>query len=123
MAPPSPVTLPDVLAGDVQAPALVCARGGPSLSRGQLQSLCVTLANTLRNAGLGPGDVVTIADVNTVLLILPAAPAVFNSASYSYEGIHDRSGSEQKVSCNTVIKCCSPYFLLGQIWLAKLVRC
>lgn len=59
-------TLLDVLSGSGDATAIVCANGGPRLTRQQLQGLCTVVANALRRAGLKPGDAVTIADLNTV---------------------------------------------------------
>jgi len=61
-----PETLLDVLeGGDPKSPALLCS-GGAELSRFQLKEQCVILAEAVRNAGIKPGDAVSIADTNTV---------------------------------------------------------
>ena len=60
-------TLEGVLAGEPGAHALFCAGGGPRLTRGQLQQEIVHFANLIRQAGVRPGDVVSLTDTNTVL--------------------------------------------------------
>lgn len=59
-------TMAGVLAGADDAPALLCGSGGPTYSRAQLRSLAVRFAASLRASGVQPGDVVTIAEPNTV---------------------------------------------------------
>lgn len=59
-------TMADVLAGADDAPALLCASGGPAYSRAQLRGLAARFAASLRASGVKPGDVVTIAEPNTV---------------------------------------------------------
>lgn len=61
-------TLLQVLQGSEHAPALTIAAGGPTLSRKTLLQLCIDFATCIKAAGLRPGDVVTIADVNTVCM-------------------------------------------------------
>ena len=50
--------------GDV--PALLSQKSGSSLSFDALRQLVVQTANTLHASGIQPGNVVTIADANTV---------------------------------------------------------
>ena len=59
-------TLADVLAGDDGAPALLLGSGGAAYTRGQLRALVHQFAASLRASGVQPGDVVTIAEPNTV---------------------------------------------------------
>lgn len=60
-------TLTDVLAGgDEASPAIFVGSGGLQLTRGELSKLIIQFAETLRRSGLKPGDVVTIAEPNTV---------------------------------------------------------
>lgn len=59
-------TLADVLTGNSDKPAVVCAGGGPVYSRGQLEEKIKYVANLLRNGGIRPGDAVSIAKANTV---------------------------------------------------------
>ena len=66
MSPPSG-TLLDAFAGRDDAPALLSTKPGSTLSHGGLKSLVVQTANTLIATGIRPGDVVTIADANTVI--------------------------------------------------------
>ncbi|PSC68564.1 2-hydroxyacyl-lyase [Micractinium conductrix] len=64
-----PTTLTDVLSGDDHAPALLAGTGDlpwREYRRGQLRRLAQRFAATLRASGLQPGDVVTIAEPNTV---------------------------------------------------------
>ena len=77
-------TMPDVLAGgDPAAPALFVGSGGLELSRRQLQGLVVQFAETLRRSGVKPGDVITIAEPNTVRP--PFLRILFSSATcYSF---------------------------------------
>jgi len=61
-----PETLLDALqGGDPKSPALLCS-GGAELSRSQLKEQCVILAEAIRNAGIKPGDAVSISETNTV---------------------------------------------------------
>jgi acyl-CoA synthetase (AMP-forming)/AMP-acid ligase II len=62
----APETTADVLAGSPDAPAIYVGSGGAEFSRGQLLSLATQFAVTLRDSGIQPGDVVTIAEANTV---------------------------------------------------------
>jgi hypothetical protein len=59
-------TLYNVLQGDPGAIALKVTEGGPALTRGALQQCVVDLARTLQQAGVRPGDVVSMAFTNTV---------------------------------------------------------
>lgn len=59
-------TLQSVLEGADDAPALLLGSGGGTLTRGQLRRLCCQFAASLRASGVQPGDVVTIAEPNTV---------------------------------------------------------
>lgn len=59
-------TLADVLKGNSDASGVVCAGGGPTFSRGQLEGRIKFTANLLRNSGIKPGDTVSIAKANTV---------------------------------------------------------
>ncbi len=61
-------TLPDVLKGDDSSPAIFVGGGGPAFTRGNLNQLIVEFAETLRKSGIKPGDVITIAETNTVRL-------------------------------------------------------
>lgn len=63
-------TLADVLTGNSDKPAVVCAGGGPVYSRGQLEEKIKYVANLLRNGGIRPGDAVSIAKANTVDFIV-----------------------------------------------------
>ena len=56
----------DVLAGADDSPAIVVGSGGPAFTRRQLRRLTLQFAATLRASGVKPGDVVTIAEPNTV---------------------------------------------------------
>lgn len=60
-------TLVDILGqGDPSAPALILGSGGAKFTRQQVHQAAVQLAHTLRSSGVSPGDVVTIAEPNTV---------------------------------------------------------
>ena len=59
-------TLADVLKGHSDALGVVCAGGGPSFSRGDLEKRIKYVASLLRNSGIKPGDTVSIAKANTV---------------------------------------------------------
>ena len=59
-------TLADVLAGSKDAPAILGGSSGSCYTRGQLDGLVRQFAATLALSGIGPGDVVTIVDGNTV---------------------------------------------------------
>lgn len=59
-------TLEGALQGSDELPAIVLAGGGPTISRKQLREQVVFFANTLRRSGVKPGDVVSIAETNTV---------------------------------------------------------
>lgn len=61
-------SLLDALRGDPQAVAIYCTDGGPRLTYGQLKSQVVSVAIALRKGGIRPGDAISIADTNTVLL-------------------------------------------------------
>jgi hypothetical protein len=64
--PPTPATLADVVAGSPTTRALACTGGGPTLTRGALADAVHAATADLKALGVGPGDVVTIVDVNTV---------------------------------------------------------
>lgn len=64
--PPTPATLADVVAGSPTSRALACTGGGPTFTRGALANAVAAATADLRALGVGPGDVVTIVDVNTV---------------------------------------------------------
>lgn len=59
-------TLVSVLQGSPSSPAIVVGSNGPTLTRGQLLALAEQFAQSLRESGIRPGDVVTIVDANTV---------------------------------------------------------
>jgi acyl-coenzyme A synthetase/AMP-(fatty) acid ligase len=59
-------TMADVLAGADDSPALLVGSGGAAYTRGALRRLAAQFAATLRASGIKPGDVVTIAEPNTV---------------------------------------------------------
>lgn len=59
-------TLAEVLKGRSEALGVVCAGGGPSFTRGDLQQRIHYVASLLRNSGIKPGDTVSIAKANTV---------------------------------------------------------
>jgi acyl-CoA synthetase (AMP-forming)/AMP-acid ligase II len=59
-------SMADVLLGDEDGPALQVGSGGAAYTRGQLRRLATQFAATLRASGIKPGDVVTIAEPNTV---------------------------------------------------------
>ena len=59
-------TLADVLKGNSKATGVICAGGGPTYTRGQLEERIKYVANLLRNSGIKPGDTVSIAKANTV---------------------------------------------------------
>lgn len=59
-------TMVDVLVGADTSPALQVGSSGAAYTRAQLRLLCAQFASTLRAAGISPGDVVTIAEPNTV---------------------------------------------------------
>ena len=60
-------TLVDILGpGDPTAPALIVGSGGPKFTRHQVHQAAIQLAHTLRSSGVNPGDVITIAEPNTV---------------------------------------------------------
>ena len=59
-------TLHSVLEGADDAPALLLGGGGGAITRRQLRRLCAQFGATLRASGVRPGDVVTIAEPNTV---------------------------------------------------------
>ena len=63
-------TLADVLKGQSDAVGVICAGGGPTFSRGDLQQKIKYVASLLRNSGIKPGDTVSIAKANTVSLPL-----------------------------------------------------
>ncbi len=84
MAPAS--TLLQVLQGSEHAPALTIASGGPTLSRKTLLQLCIDFANSIKAAGLRPGDVVTIADLNTVGCEYPVCVHI-NPATSTHQNI------------------------------------
>lgn len=68
-------TMADVLAGADDSPALLVGSGGAAYTRGALRRLAAQFAATLRASGIKPGDVVTIAEPNTVSsrgMVLPA---------------------------------------------------
>ena len=67
-------TLADVLKGHGDALGVVCAGGGPSFTRSDLQQRISYVANLLRNSGIKPGDTVSIAKANTVSLLPTTAP-------------------------------------------------
>jgi hypothetical protein len=60
-------TLVDILGpGNPSAPALIVGSGGPEFTRQQVHQAAVQVAHTLRSSGVSSGDVVTIAESNTV---------------------------------------------------------
>ena len=59
-------TMADVLEGSDDSPALWVGSGGAIFTRRQLRRLAQQFAGTLRASGIQPGDVVTIAEPNTV---------------------------------------------------------
>jgi hypothetical protein len=60
-------TMADVLNGSSDKPALFVGSGGPAFTRGQLDALAREFAVVLRTqVGMQVGDVVTIAEPNTV---------------------------------------------------------
>ena len=59
-------TLFDAFGGQGADPALLSTKPGSSVSHKSLRQLSVQTANTLIASGIRPGDVVTIADANTV---------------------------------------------------------
>lgn len=63
---PTLQTMSDVLAGDDSSPALLVGSGGATYTRGQLRALVHQFAASLRASGVQPGQVVTIAEPNTV---------------------------------------------------------
>ncbi|KAL0038994.1 hypothetical protein WJX77_004453 [Trebouxia sp. C0004] len=63
-------TLADVLKGNSDAPGVICAGGGPTFTRGQLEDKIKYVANLLRNSGIKVGDTVSIAKANTVDFIV-----------------------------------------------------
>lgn len=63
-------TLADVLKGNSKATGVICAGGGPTYTRGQLEERIKYVANLLRNSGIKPGDTVSIAKANTVDFIV-----------------------------------------------------
>ena len=63
---PGSGTLLDVLAAKAEDPALLSTKHGSNLSHKSLKQLVLQTANTLRASGIRQGDVVTIADANTV---------------------------------------------------------
>ena len=52
--------------GNPESPAIICAGGGPQLSRTELRDQCFIFAQAIRRAGIRPGDAVSIAETNTV---------------------------------------------------------
>lgn len=72
MAPPR--TLFDVLTGSPGSAALYVGSGGAEFTREALLRLIVQFAETLRSSGIQPGDVVTIADPNTVRGVARVGP-------------------------------------------------
>ena len=61
-----PQTLADTLAGSENAPALFPVGRTSPVSRGQLRNAVYELASTLQQSGIRKGDVVSIAEANTV---------------------------------------------------------
>ena len=62
----SPKTLADALAGGDAATALFPVGRSAPVSRGQLRNAVYELASTLQQSGIKHGDVVSIAEANTV---------------------------------------------------------
>lgn len=62
----SPRTLADALEGGENEPALFPVGRSSSISRGQLRSAVYELASTLQQSGIRKGDVVSLAEANTV---------------------------------------------------------
>lgn len=65
---PQPHTLADVLRGSPDSTAVLVTKGGPSFTREQLEALIWKVADRLRELGVRPGDLVSIAETNTVNL-------------------------------------------------------
>ncbi len=63
---PQPKTLADVLQGLPDRPAVTVTKGGPSVTRKELSDLAWEVAARLRALGVRPGDLVSIAETNTV---------------------------------------------------------
>jgi acyl-CoA synthetase (AMP-forming)/AMP-acid ligase II len=63
--------LTDVLQGDDDRVALIVGSGGAEYTRAQVHSLATAFAVSLRKAGIKPGDLVTIAEPNTVCIVYP----------------------------------------------------
>lgn len=61
--------LADALHGQDDLPALFPVGRNTSLSRAQLRKAVSELASTLQNSGINKGDVVSIAEANTVRLV------------------------------------------------------
>ena len=59
-------TLGEVTVGCPDDPAVFLCEHDKVLSRGQLHNAVLALAGTLRKSGIRPGDIVSIADANTV---------------------------------------------------------
>lgn len=63
---PHLATMADVLVGADDAPALLLGSGGATYTRAHLRRLVNQFAASLRASGVQPGQVVTIAEPNTV---------------------------------------------------------
>jgi oxalate---CoA ligase len=65
-------TLLDVVpsTGDPSTPAIIIGSGGPVYSRAKIRALALRFAARLRDAGIIPGDVVTIAEPNTLAYVV-----------------------------------------------------
>ena len=59
-------TLADALLGNSDAPAIFPVGAGYQVTRGQLREAVFALAKTLQQSGIRKGDVVSIAEANTV---------------------------------------------------------
>lgn len=65
-------TLADALKGESSTPALFAVGNDAHVTRGQLNDAVHELAATLQQSGIRKGDVVSIAEANTVSLLLRA---------------------------------------------------
>lgn len=76
-----PETLVDVLgSGDPSAPGLIVGSGGRTYTRGEIHQLAIQFAETLRGSGISAGDVVTIADPNTIEFVVAFLGATYARA-------------------------------------------
>lgn len=107
-----------VVAGrDPNSPALIVGSGGPSYTRSQVHDLAVQVARTLRASGVGPGDVVTLVDTNTVDFVVAFLGVTYSRAvvaplNQNYTAV--RSPTAEKHCCHlptALQRCGTQYFL------------